>query len=97
MLIDDILSCLEGVDGDYIVPDPLQGPYEARTFSISESVGKFRMNDKIIVIIFSKDVRFKVLTVVIMMSILGILHCIVRRKFTTVSEKCSSPVFRIER
>ncbi|PNF14012.1 Gamma-tubulin complex component 2 [Cryptotermes secundus] len=38
MLLEDILSCLEGAEGDYIVPDPLQGPYETRMFSISESV-----------------------------------------------------------
>jgi hypothetical protein len=53
MLIEDILSCLEGAEGDYIVPDPLQGLYETRLFSISESVGKFRMKDKIIIIIKS--------------------------------------------
>lgn len=58
MLLEDILSCLEGAEGDYIVPDPLQGPYETRMFSISESVGKCRMNDKIIIVIFCKDARF---------------------------------------
>jgi hypothetical protein len=71
MLLEDILSCLEGAEGDYIVPDPLQGLYETRTFSISESVGKCRMNDKIIIIIFCKDVGFEVLTVVIMKNILS--------------------------
>jgi hypothetical protein len=63
MLLDDILSCLEGAEGDYIVPDPLQDLYETRMFSISESVGKCRMNDKIIIIIFPTDVKFKVFTV----------------------------------
>jgi gamma-tubulin complex component 2 len=38
ILLEDILCCLEGAEGDYIVPDPLQSLYEARTFSISESV-----------------------------------------------------------
>jgi len=45
------LCCLEGAEGDYIVPNPLHSLYEARTFSISESVGKCRINARIIFVI----------------------------------------------
>lgn len=38
MLLEDIIYCLEGAEGDYIVPCALQGPYEPRTFSIGDSV-----------------------------------------------------------
>jgi len=52
--LEDILCCLEGAEGDYIVPDPLHSLYEARTFSISESVGKCRINARIIFVIKDK-------------------------------------------
>ena len=39
-LLEDLLYCLEGAEGEYIVPNPLMGPYDARTFTISDSVGK---------------------------------------------------------
>jgi len=48
------LCCLEGAEGDYIIPNPLQSLYEARTFSISESVGKCRINARIIFVIKHK-------------------------------------------
>nr|CAD7589280.1 unnamed protein product [Timema genevievae] len=38
ILLEDLLYCLEGVEGEYIVPNPLQGPYEPRTFTISSCV-----------------------------------------------------------
>jgi hypothetical protein len=46
MLLEDILFCLEGVEGYYVVPNPLQGLYEMRIFSISESIGECKMNAK---------------------------------------------------
>lgn len=59
MLLEDLLFCLEGAEGDYIVPNPLQGPYETRIFSISESVGKCRMNAReIMIIMFWKGINF---------------------------------------
>jgi hypothetical protein len=51
ILLEDILCCLEGAEGDYIFPNPLHGLYEARTFSISESVGKCRIDASIIFVI----------------------------------------------
>nr|CAD7424316.1 unnamed protein product [Timema monikensis] len=38
ILLEDLLYCLGGVEGEYIVPNPLQGPYEPRTFTISSCV-----------------------------------------------------------
>lgn len=38
ILIDDLLYCLEGIPGKYIVPQPLKDPYGPRTFEISSEV-----------------------------------------------------------
>lgn len=37
-LMEDLLYVLSGVEGEYITPNPLLGPYDLRTFAISDSV-----------------------------------------------------------
>ncbi|EZA59060.1 gamma-tubulin complex component 2 isoform X2 [Ooceraea biroi] len=39
ILLWDILYCLKGIDGSYIVSEPLTTPYGVKTFSISPDVG----------------------------------------------------------
>ncbi|KAK2587013.1 hypothetical protein KPH14_010977 [Odynerus spinipes] len=39
ILLWDILYCLKGIDGTYIICEPLINPYGVRTFSISSDVG----------------------------------------------------------
>lgn len=38
ILIDDLLFCLLGFPGKYIIPEPLERPYDARTFQICNSI-----------------------------------------------------------
>lgn len=40
ILLWDILYCLKGIDGSYIVSEPLTSPYGVKTFNISPDVGK---------------------------------------------------------
>ncbi|XP_011257254.1 gamma-tubulin complex component 2 isoform X2 [Camponotus floridanus] len=39
ILLWDILYCLKGIDGSYIISEPLTSPYGVKTFSISPDVG----------------------------------------------------------
>ncbi|XP_003703274.2 gamma-tubulin complex component 2 isoform X2 [Megachile rotundata] len=39
ILLWDILYCLKGIDGSYIVSEPLTSPYAVKTFNISSDVG----------------------------------------------------------
>ncbi|XP_020706235.1 gamma-tubulin complex component 2 isoform X3 [Athalia rosae] len=39
ILLWDILSCLKGIDGSYIISEPLANPYDLRSFVISQDVG----------------------------------------------------------
>ncbi|XP_058800560.1 gamma-tubulin complex component 2-like isoform X2 [Phymastichus coffea] len=39
ILLWDILQCLKGIDGSYIISEPLQNPYNPITFKISHDVG----------------------------------------------------------
>ncbi|KAL0101794.1 hypothetical protein PUN28_019142 [Cardiocondyla obscurior] len=39
ILLWDILYCLKGIDGSYIVSEPLTNPYAVKTFNISPDVG----------------------------------------------------------
>lgn len=41
ILIEDLLSCLHGFHGKYIIAEPLSRPFDPRTFLISDSVGKY--------------------------------------------------------
>lgn len=40
ILLWDILYCLKGIDGTYIVSEPLTSPYAVKTFNISPDVCK---------------------------------------------------------
>lgn len=37
-LMEDLLYVLSGLEGEYITPQPLLGPYEPRTFTIGEGI-----------------------------------------------------------
>ncbi|XP_015599336.1 gamma-tubulin complex component 2 isoform X2 [Cephus cinctus] len=39
ILLWDILYCLKGMDGSYIISEPLTGPYDIKTFQIAPDVG----------------------------------------------------------
>lgn len=39
ILLWDILQCLKGIDGSYIISEPLTSPYSPVTFKISPDVG----------------------------------------------------------
>jgi len=45
ILLWDILYCLKGIDGSYIVSEPLTAPYGVKTFTISPDVGKEYMRN----------------------------------------------------
>ncbi|XP_034952766.1 gamma-tubulin complex component 2-like isoform X2 [Chelonus insularis] len=38
ILISDLFNCMKGINGNYIVAEPLTGPYEMRTFLIAHDV-----------------------------------------------------------
>ena len=40
ILLWDILYCLKGIDGTYIVSEPLTSPHAVKTFNISSDVCK---------------------------------------------------------
>lgn len=40
ILLWDILYCLKGIDGSYIVSEPLTTPYGVKTFAISSDISK---------------------------------------------------------
>lgn len=43
ILLWDLLNCLKGIDGSYIVSEPLKNPYDPITFKISNDVGKKKL------------------------------------------------------
>lgn len=62
IILDDLLSVLEGFQGKYIVAQPLLGKYDPRLFTVADSIGKcfllslIYMHREIIVIIKTIDV-----------------------------------------